>query len=91
MELIIEPFYALPCELKIFTINGKDADSRDFGDTLDHITEEREPYCCSNKYFEQKPSTREVLDKYNITEEEYHNICNELENKLYVGACSWCS
>lgn len=42
-------------------------------------------------YFEPKPSTREVLDKYNIIEEEYHNICNELENKLYVGTCGWCS
>ena len=31
-----------------------------------------------------------VLDKYNITEEEYYNICNELECKLCVGGCGWC-
>lgn len=90
MELIIEPFDALPCELKIFTINGKKANSLDFGDTFDHIEGEREPYCCSNMYFEPKPSTKEILDKYNITEEEYYNICNELEDKLYVGRCGWC-
>lgn len=32
MELIVEPCYALPCELETFTINGKAADSSDFGD-----------------------------------------------------------
>ena len=90
MELIIEPFDLLPCELKIFTINGKNADSLDFGNTFDHIEGEREPYCCSNMYFEPKTSTKEILDKYNITEEEYYNICNELEDKLYVGRCGCC-
>ena len=30
MELIIEPFSGLPCELKTFTINGKNADEIDF-------------------------------------------------------------
>lgn len=32
---------------------------------------------------------KEVLDKYNITEEEYYNICNELKDKLFVGGCRW--
>ena len=36
MELIVKPYYALPCELETFTINGKAADSSDFGDTFDH-------------------------------------------------------
>ena len=36
MELIVESFDALPCELETFTINGKNADSSDFGDTFDH-------------------------------------------------------
>ena len=36
MELIVEPCYALPCELETFTINGKSADSSDFGDTFDY-------------------------------------------------------
>ena len=36
MELIVEPFDALPCELETFTINGKSAYSSDFGDTFDH-------------------------------------------------------
>lgn len=90
MKLIIKPFKGLPCELETFTINGKDADSMDFGDTYDHDTKSAEPYSCGNMYFEPKNLTKEVLDKYNITEEEYYHICNELENKLCVGSCGWC-
>lgn len=41
-------------------------------------------------YFEPIPPAKEVLHKYNITEEEYYKICDELEDKLYVGHCEWC-
>lgn len=30
MELVIQPYHGLPCELEVFTINGKDADMVDF-------------------------------------------------------------
>lgn len=90
MELVIEPFDALPCELEIFTINGKSANSFDFGETFDHINGEKEVYGCYNMYFEPNPPAKEVLHKYNIIEEEYYKICNELEDKLYVGHCEWC-
>lgn len=90
MELIIEPYDSLPCELEIFTINGKHANHIDFGDTYDHDTENEEPGGCVNMYFEPQSPTIEVLDRYNITEEEYYNICNELEDKLRVGSCGWC-
>ena len=90
MELFIKSFPTLPCELSIFTINGKDANSMDFGDTYDHDRERTEPYGCGNMYFESKESTKEVLDKYNITEADYYNICNTLEDKLSVGCCGWC-
>ena len=46
MELIVEPCYALPCELETFTINGKAADSSDFGDTFDH--NEKRHYGCGD-------------------------------------------
>ena len=39
MELVIKPFSGLPCELETFTINDKNADSMDFGDTYDNDTE----------------------------------------------------
>lgn len=90
MELVIKPFSGLPCELETFTINNKDADSMDFGDIYDHDTENAEPYSCGDMYFEPKNLTKEVLDKYNITEEEYYHICNKLEDKLNVGSCGQC-
>ena len=90
MELIIKHFHSLPCRLEVFTINGNGADQDDFGDMYDHDAESAEPYACADMHFEPKPPTKEVLDKYNITEEEYYNICNELECKLCVGGCGWC-
>ena len=66
MELVIEPFDALPCVLKIFTINGKEADSDDFGSTFDHINGEKEVYGCCNMYFEPNPSAKEILHKKKI-------------------------
>lgn len=90
MELIIKPFHGLPCELEVFTINGKAADSDDFGDIFDHNERIKEPYGCGDKHFDPKPLTKEVLDKYHITEKEYDTICNELEDKLWVGRCGWC-
>ena len=92
MEVVIEPMEALPCSLEVFTINGKTANQDDFGDTYDHDTEsiEEYEYACADMQFDPKPPTKEVLDKYNITEEEYYNICNELECKLCVGSCGWC-
>ena len=90
MELVIKPFRSLPCRLEVFTINGKRAEQNDFGDTYDHHYEDAEPYACADIYFDPKPLTKEVLDKYNITEEEYYNICNELECKLHVGGCGLC-
>ena len=88
MELIVEPYGALPCELETFTINGKAADSSDFGDTFDH--NEKRHYGCGDMRFEPQSPTKEVLAKYNITEEEYNKICDELEDKLCVGSCGWC-
>lgn len=90
MELIIEPFYSLPCELEVFTINGKAANYRDFGDVYEHNEEAKEPYGCGDMYFESKLPTSEVLQRYNITVDEYNTICTELKNKLYIGKCGWC-
>lgn len=90
MKLIIKPFHSLPCELEVFTINGKAANYMDFGSVYDHNEEVREPYGCGDMYFEPELPTSEVLERYNITVDEYNTICKELENKLYVGKCGWC-
>ena len=58
MELVIEPFNALPYVLKIFTINGKKVDSDDFGSTVDHINEEKKfmvvTICILSQFLQQK-------------------------------------
>lgn len=90
MELIIKPFHAYPCELEIFTINGKAADCEDFGDTIDYNEKERKHYSCGNVQFKSKLPTSEVLQRYNITIDEYNTICAKLEDELSVGECSWC-
>lgn len=90
MELIIKPFHSLPCELEVFTINGIAANYRDFGNVFDHNEEVEELYGCGDMYFKPNLPTSEVLQRYNITIDEYNTICMELENKLYVGKCGWC-
>lgn len=90
MEVVIKPCHSLPCRLEVFTINGKNAEQNDFGDMYDHHAQDAEPYACADMQFDQKPPTKEVLDKYNITDKEYYDICNELEGELCVGGCGWC-
>lgn len=38
LDLVIEPYDALPCELKVFTINGQEASYDDFGVSEDTNT-----------------------------------------------------
>ena len=96
MELIIDPYHSLPCELATFTINGKAANKDDFGDVYDHNKEEIdetddvELYGCVDVQFDPKPPTAEVLQRYNITVDEYNTICRKLENELCIGRCGWC-
>ena len=94
MELIIEPYDCLPCALRKFRINGTPADTYDFGENYDHEPEEAEPYGCGCHEFdanrEDMTKIKTTCDKYHITLEEYLEICNSLEEKLYVGRCGWC-
>ena len=90
-EVIAEPFGALPCELKTFTINGIRADKDDFGEGYDADIYGAPDYGCGCHKFEadrtEKPS---ILEKYNIDYADYLEICDILEDKLYVGSCGWC-
>ena len=90
MELKIKTHHALPCRAEVFTINGKNAEQNDFGDMYDHHAQDAEPYACADMHFDPKPPTKEVLNRYKITDKEYYDICNELESELYVGRCGWC-
>ena len=99
MELIVQPYKSLPCELEVFTINGQKADWSDFGENADDSFGYNEEdydsdlyrYGCLNHYFEPKEELKEkAMAKYNISAEDFETICEELESKLYVGECGWC-
>ena len=64
MELIIEPFHSLPCELEVFTINGNTANYRDFGDVYDHNEEEKRVHCI---YFDKRNLEYFIQDYINPT------------------------
>jgi hypothetical protein len=89
MELKIEVYGCL-CELKEFVINGIDANYDDFGSKGDEDSENAEDYGCGDMRFTGSPSTKEILDKYKITEEEYQEIVSKLEDALSFGSCGWC-
>ena len=90
MKLKLEIYDAL-CATNIFTINNITGDIYDFGSQYDESPEEAEDYCCGNMVFERKESTKNVLKKYNITEDEYRDICEKLESGLSFGSCGLCS
>lgn len=92
MDIKIETYRALPCHTSVFKINNIDADYCDFGSMDNGGCIE---YECQNMRFIPEYRSKEKRDaavkKYGITVEEYLEICNILEDKLYVGACGWCS
>lgn len=89
MKLELE-IYGCLCATKDFRINGISADSSDFGSQGDSDPDNAEPYGCGNMRFEGKPSTDEVLKAYGISESEYKEIVELLEDKLSFGSCGWC-
>lgn len=88
MKYKIAPYRAL-CSCETFTINGKKASEYEFGNGADHSPGTAEDYACGDHQFTRIPATPEILAKYNITESEYNQICDELEQKLSFGCCGW--
>jgi len=89
MKLELEIYNAM-CATSIFVINGINADQEDFGTQGDNDPDEAEPYGCGNMVFERVSPSSEVLKKYNITKEEYSEVCDKLEAGLSFGECGWC-
>lgn len=93
-HVVMEPYGGLPCELMTFTINGMKADIDDFGCSFDSDWENAEPYCCGCHIFERCKTAQQMqlaMEKYDLTAKEYDDICEQLEDVLYVGSCGWCS
>lgn len=89
MKLEVEARGAL-CELRVFSINGKDADYEDFVEKYDHDIENAPDYGCGDMRCDVKDPTKEVLEKYGITLAEYHEIADHVCEKLDFGCCGWC-
>lgn len=85
--IVIEKYKSLPCSFKTFTIDGKKASRDDFGNVITSGLPKDGTCGC---YFKPKMPTEEILEKYNLTLKEYSDICEELEEKSYVGSCGWC-
>lgn len=90
MQLVLYMYQAL-CKPSVFEINGRQADYKDFGVQRDINSDPENPYGCGDMTF-----TRYIVpmlgikEKYNITDEEYNEVCNTLEEKLSWGSCGWC-
>lgn len=89
MKLEIIPYNCL-CELRLFTINGKNADYEDFVTKYDHDEENAPDYGCGDMRCDEKEPTLEVLAKYGITLVDYREIVDRLSNALDFGCCGWC-
>lgn len=90
---------AFPCHLEIFKINGINADEDDFGDNNDHYQSYEDDdngneNACQCHYFEanrEPENIKKCIEKYNLnSEKDYLEICNLLEDTLYVGHCALC-
>ena len=89
MKLELTFFNSL-CECEVFRINGKNAKHEDFGEHFDRSPDTADEYGCGDMRFTPNPPADEVLEKYNITVDEYEEIATELEDKLSFGCCGWC-
>ena len=93
MKLEIVP-YECSCGLKIFKINDINANADDFGYSEDLNPELAPEYGCGNRQFilyEDVSRQLQTQYKYNITDDEYEYICNELADILSIGTCAFCS
>lgn len=85
----IVPYDSL-CFLKTFIINGIEAEEYDF--VIKNDTDPENAYeGCGYMEGEAIPATAEILEKYNITLDEYKQISEEAAKAVSFGCCGWCS
>ena len=94
---IIKPFKNLPCKAEKFTINDKMANTEDFGYSTDFDPDYNDDFCgglygCGNCIWKRQESLKKnAMNKYHLTEDEYNNLCDNLEEILSVGICNLCN
>ena len=91
MEIVIKTRRCYPCTCEVFEINRESANIADFGYMADIAPELAEPYACGCKVFiPNKNEAEEAMKIYGITIDEFNKVCEELEEKLFVGSCGLC-
>ena len=91
MKIEIEPYDALPCQARVFEINGISMNKDDFG------TQESESdgeYGCNDNHFvayDIKKIRINIDKQIKLTDEEILEVCEHLTRLFYVGGCGWCS
>lgn len=90
MDVKIKPYSALPCELEVFTINGRHTNDNDFG-VYEQTSASAEEYgCAESRFIPDRRPEHGVLEKYGITLDEWMSIEFQLEEALHVTNCGWC-
>ncbi len=89
MKLELEIFGSL-CATRVFRINDVEANSCDFGEQGDEDAENAEDYACGNMQFVSSGPTKEIMEKYSITESEYREVSKKLTEGLSFGCCGCC-
>ena len=81
------------CHL-MFTIDNMQASDSYFGEGYDDSPESAPDYGCGNrkwKVHDDYEKIQATLKKYNISKEDFNEICEFLIIKLSVGCCSYCA
>ena len=85
MQIKIETYASIPCELKKFYINNKSANLEDFGEVNNMGFR-----TCKLTGFKAKPQCDCVLEKYCISATEYDEVIKQLNKKFNFGVCEYC-
>ena len=85
LRLEVETYETMPCELQTFRINGVDAELEDFGMV---VKDDFGGYECTDLSFEE--GGQPPLKKYNLTYNDYVEICRVLSDIFNIGSCDWC-
>ena len=88
-HLKIKAFTSI-CGFEVFEINGIEAEQEDFVDKRDRSPETAVDRACGNMQAEILPVNQHVLDRYEITEEDYFLIAGKVSKLLSFGACDRC-
>lgn len=78
------------CDVDEFTVKGKPVDEEEFGRHEDEHPEWGELDCCGDMEFTAYEPDDEILKKYDLTKDEYLEVCYWLDKALSFGGCDRC-